>query len=145
MSKRTTLEDVQQWPDSPMKRQIMAQLVPGHHTEGDKGQKPPKTIPTEPKMTKPERLHAAYLDRKKREGFVREYWFEEVRLKIGHRCWYLIDFIVLTTDWALEGHETKGNHIYEDSVIKFKAAADKYQWINFQMWQYDKNGGRRIR
>ena len=98
-----------------------------------------------PKMTGPERKHAAMLDRLDKLDFIQCWFFEQFKLKIGHNCWWLPDFMLIGQTGYVQFHEIKGQYIREDSVIKFKAAQDKYPFFGFEMWQYDGNGGKRIR
>ena len=72
--------------------------------------------------------------------------FESVKLLIGKRCTYIPDFLIEFDDhW--EVHEIKGGHIWEDSKIKFKAAATMYMEFRingkpitgFEMWQWKGN------
>jgi hypothetical protein len=65
--------------------------------------------------------------------------FEAAKLRIAENCYY-------TPDWMCEDHkgritffEVKGGHIWDDSKVKFKAAAELHTWANFEMHQ--KKGG----
>ena len=141
--KRPTIEDVKQWPDSPMKRQIMAQLgepIPTHHQEQDK----PDLTPKPPKMTGPERKHAAYLDALLRKGEIISYFFEAVKVRLADRCLYLPDFFVVYADGSMGFEEIKGVRVWEDSIIKFKVAKDRYPWFRWSMYQYSKSGCKQI-
>lgn len=65
-----------------------------------------------------------------------------MRLRIDATCWYLPDF------WCpemLTFFEVKGPHIYEDSVIKFKAVRAIHTWAHFEMWQRWLGSWRQIR
>ena len=68
--------------------------------------------------------------------------YEVVKLQIDRSCWYLPDFFCpeLSTFY-----ETKGGHIYEDAVIKFKAARAIHSWARFEMWQKWQGSWRQIR
>ena len=58
--------------------------------------------------------------------------YEPLRLRIDATCTYTPDF------WCPElvtFYEIKGPHIWEDSVIKFKAARALHGWAKFQMWE----------
>lgn len=58
--------------------------------------------------------------------------FEPIKLRIDASCWYTPDF------WCPEFlcfYEVKGPHIFEDAVIKFKAARALHPWARFEMWQ----------
>ena len=68
--------------------------------------------------------------------------YEGLKLQIDRSCWFLPDF------WCPElmtFYETKGGHIYEDAVIKFKAARAIHSWARFEMWQKKLGVWRQIR
>ena len=58
--------------------------------------------------------------------------YEVIKLRIDPTCWYLPDFFCPE---LVTFYETKGSHIYEDSVIKFKAARALHPWARWEMWQ----------
>ena len=68
--------------------------------------------------------------------------YEPVKLRIDDSCWYLPDFYCPE---LFTFYEIKGPHIYEDSVIKFKAARALHKWCKFQMWQRWLGSWRQIR
>ena len=59
--------------------------------------------------------------------------YEAIKLRIDETCWYLPDFFVPE---MMTFFEVKGPHIFEDSVIKFKAARAIYPSFHFEMWQW---------
>jgi hypothetical protein len=61
--------------------------------------------------------------------------YEAVKLRIDRTCWYLPDFYVPEVQLFIE---VKGPHIWEDSIIKFKAARVIHTWAKFSMWQKKK-------
>ena len=65
--------------------------------------------------------------------------FEAYKLRIGERCYYCPDFAVIHLSGLIDFYECKGGHIWEDSLIKCKAAKEMYQHHIFEMWQH-KNG-----
>ena len=68
--------------------------------------------------------------------------YEAVKLQIDQTCWYLPDF------WCPElmtFYEVKGPHIFEDAVVKYKAARALHQWAHFEMWQKRLGSWRQIR
>jgi hypothetical protein len=62
--------------------------------------------------------------------------YEALKVRIDETCWYLPDFFVPE---ILTFYEVKGPHIFEDSIIKFKAARALHRWAKFTAWQ-KKNG-----
>ena len=97
------------------------------------------------------KLEARYDDRlafSKREGLIREYWFEVVKFRLGDRCWYTPDFLIELPDRSKIVHECKGTFIREDSWIKLKVAAEHApfpfylaQWTG-RGWEVTRIGGR---
>jgi hypothetical protein len=65
--------------------------------------------------------------------------FEPVKLRIGANCYY-------TPDWGDFGairptlYEVKGGHIWDDSLVKFKAAKERHKWCDMELWQKKKGG-----
>lgn len=91
-------------------------------------------------MNKTEVRYADQLEAQKMAGSIRDWWFESMRLKIAHDCWYLPDYVVLNSDYEIELHEVKG-HMRDDALVKLKAVADKYpfrvyvvKWVGGQ-WE----------
>jgi hypothetical protein len=64
--------------------------------------------------------------------------FEAYKLRIGERCYYCPDFAVIHLSGLIDFYECKGAHIWEDSLIKCKAAKEMYQHHLFEMWQHKK-------
>ena len=77
-------------------------------------------------MNKTEAAYAKLLELKKHTGDVLWYAFEPVNLRIAKKCFYAVDFMVLTKEGYLECHEVKGGYIMDDALIKTKAAAEKF-------------------
>jgi hypothetical protein len=57
-----------------------------------------------------------------------------VKLRIGEGCTYTPDFIVWLPDRTSEAHECKGFE-RDDSVVKFKAAAEQFPFMVFRMFK----------
>lgn len=70
--------------------------------------------------------------------------FEAIKLRIADRCYYCPDFMMIDLHCRLTFVEVKGKHIWEDSMIKFKAAREMYPWAAFEMHQKRADGWRRI-
>jgi len=72
---------------------------------------------------KTEAAYARHLEALKFAGEIIDYWFEEIKFKIGtSACWYEPDFLVQVKSGAMEIHECKG-HWKEDALVKIKALA----------------------
>lgn len=77
-------------------------------------------------MNKTEQAYARHLEALKFAGEILDYWFEEIKFKIGtSACWYEPDFLVQVKSGALEIHECKG-HWQEDALVKIKSLALRY-------------------
>ena len=79
-------------------------------------------------MNKTEAAYARHLDALKFSGEILEYWFEEIKFKIGtSACWYEPDFLVQVKGGAMEIHEVKGGGGFQDdALVKTKALALRY-------------------
>jgi hypothetical protein len=49
-----------------------------------------------------------------------------MNLRLADKCFFKVDFLVLTKEMRLEVHEIKGGIITEDSLVKFKTAGEKF-------------------
>lgn len=100
---------------------------------------PAKALPVELKgyrfQNKTERAYAQYLDVLRKTERIKDWAYEEVKVRVGEkRCWYTPDFVVVTADETLEFHEVKG-HWRDDARVKIKSAAKQYpifRWIAVQ-------------
>ena len=70
--------------------------------------------------------------------------WECFKFRIGERCWYLPDFIRIGSEGHLSVYEVKGPHIWDDALVKFKAAKEKYPFFTWEMHQKRKDGWKRI-
>lgn len=79
-------------------------------------------------MNKTEAAYARHLEALKFSGEVLDFWFEEMKFKVGaSACWYTPDFVVQMKSGVLEIHEIKG-HFQEDALVKTKAVALRYPY-----------------
>lgn len=88
-------------------------------------------------MNKTEAVYANYLEMLKQSGEVIWWEFEPMNLKLAEKCFYRVDFLVMTKTGQLEVHEVKG-YMTDDSLVKFKIAAEKFPF-KFKMISYIKN------
>lgn len=85
-------------------------------------------------MNATERAYSEHLDARKAAGEVAWYGFEVIKVRLAKGCWYIIDFMVLLTDGALEAHDVKattkdGKTLAEDdAMVKIKVAAALLPW-----------------
>ena len=102
------------------------------------------TIPIPAAMNKLETDYAVHLTLRHRDGEIRGYVYEGVKLRLADRTWYTPDFLVWMADGSLELHEVKGGFIRDDAMVKFKCTAELFPMFRFVMVQYKKAKGWRI-
>lgn len=93
-------------------------------------------------MNRLERDWAQELEARRRMGYVQWYAYEPVKLRLGDRCFYMPDFLVLRDDGSLVFYEVKG-HWEDDARVKIKAAASRYPLFAFVAVQRGKKNGPR--
>lgn len=94
-------------------------------------------------MTLTERRYAERLDA---DPQVIQWWFERDTFTLARNCRYTVDFTVRYRDgrrWRIEYHEVKGEHVWDDSIVKFKVAAERFRPWRFAWCQW-KNGAWKI-
>ncbi len=102
-------------------------------------------------MRKTEKQYAWILLNEQHEGKILTGLFEHVTFYLTEpqpgtkRVSYTPDFFCVLPDGTIRIDEIKGPFIREDSVLKFKLAADKYPWFHWRMIQIDKKGVTTIR
>lgn len=84
-------------------------------------------------MNQTEGKYAARLEALKMAGELLWWHFEPMNLKLADKCFYRVDFMVLTKDRELEIHEVKGGFITDDSLVKLKTAAEKFPFRFLQV------------
>lgn len=79
------------------------------------------------KMNKTEAAYAQLLELRKHIGEVLWYAFEPVNLRLGDKCFYAVDFMVMLKNGQLECHEVKGGWQWQDdALVKIKTASAKF-------------------
>lgn len=76
-------------------------------------------------MNETERKRGIELEALKRDGRIRDWWFERVTLKLGDDCRYTPDFAIIENDGTLRFEETKG-HWRDDAKVKIRVAAQQF-------------------
>ncbi|SEN75234.1 hypothetical protein [Nitrosomonas marina] len=92
------------------------------------------------KMNKTEREYSQYLDALIACGDVLWWKFDAVNLRLADNLHYRVDFLVMLANGSLEGHEVKGGHAFDDSIVKLKMANELYPWP-FYLVKKKKGGG----
>lgn len=76
-------------------------------------------------LNQTEARYAEKLELLKIAGEILWYKFEPANLRLADKCFYKIDFLVLTKDRSLQVHEVKG-HWTDDALVKIKVAAETF-------------------
>lgn len=96
-------------------------------------------------MNKTEQAYASRLEAMKNRRDILDYVREGVTLRWDDGLAYTPDFWVLHIDGSQEMIETKGPHIRDDALVKFRAARDKWKRAySFSMWQLRKGEWEKI-
>lgn len=103
------------------------------------------------KMTKPEQAFAWWLKKEEMEGRIVAWYFERLTLTLtrgrrpGSRTMaYTPDFLVVLLGGSFRIVEIKGPYTREDSVLKFKMAADLFPYFEWQMIQIGTEGKAKV-
>ena len=93
---------------------------------------PPREKALPERMNKLEARYANHLELLLKAGEILHWEYEPFALRLGYRCTYSPDFLVVYPN-RVECHETKGGFAREDSIVKFKTAAERFWWMRFVM------------
>ena len=102
--------------------------------------------PAAPASTGNERMNATeyrysrILEKMKLASRIISWQFEPLTFRLGHRCNYTPDFLVVTPQ-EIQIHEVKGGYIREDGLIKWKLAAERHPEFRFYLCRYRKGEG----
>lgn len=107
------------------------------HTISEDENGKPKIRTKQRKMNNTEQRMYNQLIAEKRAGVINDVSFEGITFKLADDTRYTPDFVVKTNEGSLRLLETKGGHIWEDGLLKFKIAMDKYPMFKWEMWQWD--------
>lgn len=73
-------------------------------------------------MNKTEAAYNRLLETRLGLGDIRWFKFEPINIRLGAKCFYSVDFMVMLADGTIEAHEVKGRW-EDDALAKFKVAA----------------------
>jgi hypothetical protein len=76
-------------------------------------------------MNKTEKHRAIQLEALKRDGQIREWWYEQITLKLGDDCRYTPDFAIVDAEGLLRFEEVKG-FWRDDAKVKIRVAAKQF-------------------
>ena len=114
------------------------------------GERPaPAASPDPAGMNRTEAAYSRRLDRMRAAGEILAWRYEALTFRLGHRCNYTPDFLVITPV-EVQIHEVKGGFVREDGLIKWKLAAERHPEFRFflcrlvkQQWNIEEyKGGR---
>lgn len=88
------------------------------------------------RMNKTETRYANILEARRLVGEIQRFEYEAIKLRLAAKCFLTPDFFVLNAAGAVEIHEVKGAHIWEDARVKIKVAAAKFTCWKFYLAQY---------
>lgn len=88
-------------------------------------QQPAKASASADRMNQTERAYSEVLEGRRLAGEITAWWFEAIKLVLGHDCVYNPDFLVQLADGSLELHEVKG-FWRDDARVKVQVAARLY-------------------
>ena len=94
----------------------------------------PRLSTDEENLNKLERDYLAYLRGK---GY--QIGIQNVTLKLAHDCRLTVDFTYQVGSRIVFA-DTKGAHVWEDSLIKLRVAARLFPWISFEIVTRTKDG-----
>ena len=105
---------------------------------GTKGRRVPRVKPilNDKGMNKLEARYSQKLELMKATGEILDWLYEPMGLRLGSKCFYHPDFLVIYED-RFEWHETKG-FMRDDALVKLKASASKFHWFNFYLCRWIK-------
>lgn len=96
-------------------------------------------------MNKLEQRYSQQLELERMAGEIKAWYFEAIALRIGQRCFWHPDFLVIMPDDTIQLRDTKG-HVKDDALVKAKSIASKFpfpvfhvKWIKKQ-WQVRRIG-----
>ena len=102
-------------------------------------------------MTKAEKAYAWWLKKEELDGRIVAWYFERITLELtrgrrpgARRMTYTPDFLIVLLGGIFRVVEIKGPYIREDSVLKFKMAADLFPDFEWQMIQILEDGTAKV-
>lgn len=103
------------------------------------GRRPSPAASPEPAgMNRTEAAYSRRLDRMRAAGEILAWRYEALTFRLGHRCNYTPDFLVVCAG-EVQIHEVKGGFIREDGLIKWKLAAERHPEFRFYLCRLVQN------
>jgi hypothetical protein len=86
---------------------------------------------------KTERDFGLILEAQKRKEEIVRYEYEGVALRLADGCKFTPDYFIIVSISPLKIRfaETKGPHLWEDALVKFKVAKAIHYWAEWELWQ----------
>jgi len=92
--------------------------------------------------SKLEQRYAGHLQKRLYAGDISDWAHERMKFRIGKRCWYTPDFMVIAADGVMELHEVKG-WARDDAKVKFRAAAEFMPYFRW-FWVTEEGGAWKV-
>ncbi len=97
-------------------------------------------------MNKTEARYAQQLEALRSAGDVTWWGFERMKLRLAHKTFLTVDFVVVLAGGAIEAVDVKGRKgdrywAEEDAKVKLKVAAAQFPWLRFVVAWPAKGGG----
>ena len=99
---------------------------PDHNKAAPQEKKEKSKLPPGSRMSKPEKLMGVFLLGRKAAGVILDCKYEAINLRLAEKCWYKPDWCLWLPDRSLVFVECKGGYIWDDAVVKYKAAAESW-------------------
>jgi alpha-galactosidase len=103
----------------------------------------PSRVPGVPNLT--ERRFAEHLEIRKLAGEIRSFAYEPEVLRLGPEMTLLMDYRIVELDYTYTYIDVKGRYVWEDSVVKIKAAAVMYPQHRFMQAKWTRDKGWKFR
>jgi hypothetical protein len=82
-----------------------------------------------------------YIEPLLEKGKIIQWKFEALTLTLEPGATYTPDFMTVDINGQIDLYEVKNQHIWEDSIVKFKWAKSEFIGFKFHMFQYKKKTG----
>lgn len=80
-------------------------------------------------MNKTEAAYASLLEDRRRAGFIHDWKFHAIKVRLADNTFYETDFLVVAANMGLEIHEVKGGFTSDKGQLKIKLCAETLPWI----------------
>ncbi len=93
-----------------------------------------------PRAPAPNKTEQRYIDEillpALQAGEIADWRFEELSFRLGPKCHYRPDFLVVLPDGRIRLDEIKGGWAEEDALVKFRTAVHQFPWFGWRLCRY---------